>query len=371
MTRIRILYCIDSLVRGGTELQLIGLINRLDHTQYKPYLLTIRSTSKVLIPENCVHLDWNIPKLFSMHGFYHILKLVFWLKKERIDIVQTYFQDSTLLVGVAAWLARVDGRIACFRDMAFWNNNRTQKALNKIYPLMTGYISNAEAVSQHFIKKFCLKADKMKVLPNGIDVKKFKFVKHNKGITDICIVGNMTRQVKRTDLFIKATAIVAREHPDIKWHIIGDGHLKGELESLAEDLGVEDSIIFVGRISNVDQYMESMQLGVLCSDSEGLSNAILEYMLKGVVCIATNVGGNPELVDDGITGCLVEANDHNGIAEKILQLINDSSLYRTLALNARQSIEQKYSWGNCIMEHGEFYRKTLENRLCKKGENRE
>ena len=360
----KILFCIDCLVRGGTELQVIGMIERLDPKKYQPYLLTIRETDKALVPKNCQHLAWQVPKLFSLNGIKQLYKLVAWLKREKVTIVQSYFQDSTLLAGIAAKLAGTKVRVACFRDMAFWNNSKTERALNKVYPLMTGYISNAHAVSQHFAEQFGLNSKKMTVLPNGIDINKFTFIEHGSEITDICIVGNMTRQVKRTDLFIKAAAIVAKSYPQITWHIIGDGHLKAELQQLAKDLAVEQQIKFVGRIADVNAYMESMQLGVLCSDSEGLSNAILEYMLKGVVCVATEVGGTPELISDNVTGCLVKPDDSLMIAEKIIALIEQPDMRQQMAKAARSVIETHYSWVNCLAKHDQYYTDAL---LASKG----
>ena len=172
----------------------------------------------------------------------------------------------------------------------------------------------------------------------------------------------MTRQVKRTDLFISAAAIVAEKYPNINWHIIGDGHLKEGLKSQAEQLDIADKVIFAGRVTNVDQYIEKMQIGVISSDSEGLSNAILEYMLKGSVCIATNVGGNPELIIDEVSGCIVPPNNAEMIASKILYLIESPSKYTELALKARHMIESQYNWNVCVDEHMNYYSNALAKR---------
>lgn len=355
----KILYGIDSLVRGGTELQLVGLISRLDKSKFKPYLLTIKDTDTSLIPEGCIHVNLHIPKIFSFAGVGQILKLAFWLRRERIDIVQSYFQDTTLILGIAAWLASVRTRISCFRDMGFWADGKVEKALKKIYPLMTNYIANASAVGEVFVKQFNLKPEKLLVLPNGIDLEKFPFKEPTENITNVCIVGNMTRKVKRTDLFIKAAAELVYEYPNITWHVIGDGHLRPELEVLAGKLGLAKTMIFVGRIPDVDQYLEKMQIGVISSDSEGLSNAILEYMLKGVVCVATNVGGTPEIILDNETGCLVKPNNYKEIANKVKFLIENKQEYRKMALNARRLAESKYSWTNSVKMHENYYSQLL------------
>lgn len=358
-TPIKILFCIDNLLRGGTELQLIGLIERLDPAKYTPYLLTIRPSDPQLTPKNCHHLAWSVPKLFSVGGLRSLLQLVSWLRSEKIDVVQTFFQDSTLFAGTAAILAQTPARIACFRDLGFWYSKKQALLLKLIYKRMTGFICNADIVRQHFIQLFQLPEHKLHVLRNGIQVDSLAFIDHGQACATIGIVGNMTRQVKRTDLFIKAAAIVHQQYPDRQWHILGDGHLRAELEQLAISLGVHQQIHFAGRIDDVAGYLEKLDAGVICSDSEGLSNALLEYMFKGVAAVATNVGGNPELIDDGKTGLLVPPNDEQALANALLALIEDGSLKQRLAHNARQKVEQEYSWDICLKAHDNFYRSML------------
>lgn len=356
---LKVLYGIDSVVRGGTELQLTGLVERLDNSKFVPYIVTIRETDPSLIPSNCRYIPLAIPKLISFSGIYEIFKLVRFLRKEQIDVVQLYFQDSTLLLGIAAWLARVPVRISCFRDMGFWADGKTERFLKKVYPLMTHYISNARAVGDIFCQQFNLSKKNMHVLPNGIELDRFIFTDHELPIINICIVGNMTREVKRTDLFIKAASELASTYPQIMWHIIGDGHLRPELERLSSDLGVDNVVKFHGRVSNVDEYLNKMHIGVISSDSEGLSNAILEYMLKGVVCVATNVGGTPELISDGETGCLVEKNNAEMIASKIKFLIENPEEYKAIAGKARSLAENNYGWDTCVKKHQDFYMNAM------------
>lgn len=358
---LKILFCIDNLVRGGTELQLIGLIERLDPKKFTPYLLTIRESDSALTPKNCYHLAWDVPKLMNGEGFRAVLRLRKWLRSERIDIVQTFFQDSTVLAGLAAKLAGTPARIACFRDLGFWSNRKQAFLMRLSYRLMTAYISNAEVVKRHFSKNFGVPEEKIRVLPNGIEVEALPFIEHLGPVTDIGIVGNMTRTVKRTDLFIRAAGIVARKHSGITWHIIGEGHMRPRLEELAHECGVGDQVNFVGRIENVSGYLEKLQIGVICSDSEGLSNALLEYMFKGAVPVATEVGGNPELVEHRSTGLLVRPGDPAALAEALLTLIEDQDLRKALADSARKHVEEKYSWQKSLLEHENYYLENLKN----------
>lgn len=356
---VKILYAIDNLLRGGTELQLIGLIERLDPKEYTPYLLTLRASDPALTPSNCKHLAWHVPRLFSFAGAIALIKLIRFLRKEKISIVQTFFQDSTLFAGAAAKFASVPARIACFRDLGFWHNRKQAILLQRIYGGMNGFICNADVVREHFIKHFGIDRHKMQVLRNGIDVTSLPYVDHSQTCAIVGIVGNMTRQVKRTDLFIKAAAIVNKVHPEMRWHIIGDGQMRGELETLAKELQVLDKIHFAGRVSNVASYLEMLDIGVICSDSEGLSNALLEYMFKGVAAVATEVGGNPELIEHERTGLLVPPNNEQALAKAIIRLIENGLLKNHIAQAARQKAETEYSWEKCMAAHHQFYCKLL------------
>jgi L-malate glycosyltransferase len=275
--------------------------------------------------------------------------------------VQCFFQDSTLFGGLAATLARTPVRIACFRDLGFWLSRKQAILLKQIYKRMTAYICNAEIVGRHFEQTFGLEPSKMQLLRNGIEVAQLPFIEHPNPSQHIGIVGNMTRQVKRTDLFIKAAARVAPQHPHIRWHIIGDGDMRPQLEQLAQTLGVLDKLVFAGRVADVAGYLEQLDIGVICSDSEGLSNALLEYQFKGVAAVATHVGGNPELITHQQTGLLVPPDNEQALAAALQQLIENNDLKITLAKAARTKAESEYSWQKALAAHHGFYQQQLAN----------
>lgn len=354
---LKILFCIDALVRGGTELQLTGLIDRLDRTRFQPHLLTIRPSPPELTPRNCPHLAWNVPRLVSPGGIRAAWRLGRWLRHEDFQIVQTFFQDSTLLGGVAARFAGVPTRLACFRDLGFWRTRSQALLLHRVYPLMTGYLCNSRVVQDNFVEHDGLPPDAFQVIHNGIDVQAMPWVDHQGPTRHVGIVGNLTRQVKRTDLFIRAAGLVAGQPgaADVTWHIIGDGQLRGEYEALADKVGIARNTVFTGRIDDVPGYLEKLQVGVMCSDSEGFSNGILEYQLKGCACVATAVGGNTEAVQHEKTGLLVPPDDPEALAEALHRMIADVPLRRRLATQARAVAEADFNWEKCVAEHEAYY----------------
>jgi len=110
------------------------------------------------------------------------------------------------------------------------------------------------------------------------------------------VVANMNRPVKRVDLFSESCRPGGQGDRRCEVLDSGDGHLRNELELLSAQLGLESRVIFWGRRDDVQDILKDIAIGVICSDSEGLSNSIMEYMAAGLPVVATDVGGNPELV---------------------------------------------------------------------------
>ena len=356
---LKILYVIDGLGRGGTELQLTGLIDRLDRQRYSPYLCTLRNVDPGLVPENCPHLVYNVPRLISPAGVTAVWKLSRWLKNQNFGVVQTFFQDATVFGGIAARMAGTPMRLACFRDMGFWRTRKQELILRRVYPLMTGFLANAACVRDHFVAKDGVDRDAVRIIYNGIDLDNLPWVEHKGPTLHIGIVGNLNRRVKRTDLFLRAAGQVGRQHPQITWHVLGEGKYRDEYQALAKSEGIGDRTVFTGNIDGVSKYLSQLQVGVLCSDSEGFSNALLEYMLCGCASIATRVGGNPEAITNGQTGLLVPPDNVEALAWALLKLVVDVPLRRRLAATARERVTTTFGWDRSVAAHESIYESML------------
>ena len=356
---IKVLYCIDSIGRGGTETQLVGLINRLDRRGFAPSLCTLRPSSDYIGEADCPRLELDARRLFSPGGVSRLRVLAAHLREQRIDVVQTFFQDPTLLGIAAARLARVPVRLVSFRDLGFWRTPAQEFLMRRSYPLATGFLANSAAVKHHVCARDRLDPRRVEVIRNGIDVDRHRFVEHPEADVAVGIVGNLNRRVKRADLFLRAAARVADRHPATTWHLIGDGALRPQYERLAADLGIADRTVFAGRIADVPAYLRRLAVGVMCSDSEGFSNAILEYMLAGCAVVATSVGGNLEAVHDGRTGLLVPPGNDVALASALSRLIEERGTRAMLARQARAMAEAEFGWEPCVAAHQEYYRAAL------------
>jgi len=127
--------------------------------------------------------------------------------------------------------------------------------------------------------------------------------------------------------------------------LLGEGPYeeKNKLTALRDELGLSGLVRFAGKVSNVKEYYDMSDIFVLPSISEGLSNALLEAMSSGMAVVASNVGGNKEIIEDKKNGLLFEVGDKQDLAEKLSVLCNDKSLREELGVNARNKILKDYS----------------------------
>jgi glycosyltransferase involved in cell wall biosynthesis len=163
------------------------------------------------------------------------------------------------------------------------------------------------------------------------------------------------RPVKDLEVFVRAAREVADSHPYVTFHIAGEGELRAELEKLIADLKLTDRVLLPGTIQDVPGFLSELDIAVLCSRSEGMSNAILEYMAAGKAIVATAVGGNVQLLEHERHGLLVPAGDSHRLAEAMIRLLDDSVFAIRLARAARQRVEEHYSREAMVRRFEDFY----------------
>ncbi len=371
--KIKILFCIESLARGGTEKQLMLLLDKLDREKFEPHLCCLKQTgidsgqitesNELFNRMNCKKIQLDYTSFKCIKAYTELFKLISYIKKNDIKIIQTFFQDPTIFGVTAGRLSGVRHIIACFRDMGFWYRGITDQKMRFIYHLCSGYIANSKAVRNKFVSLFGLSANKFDVIYNGIDVVNFRDVFDRKKVKSkniiVGIVANLNRRVKRVDVFLKAAAYVRDHNQDIRFVVIGDGGFKEELVLLSKKLRIYDYVDFTGRIDDVRQWLSKIDIGVISSDSEGFSNSILEYMASGIPVVATKVGGNIELVENGKDGFLVPCEDHVSLGEGIIKLANDKKLYSKIQKKALVKIRDSFTLELYIKNYEDYYERLL------------
>ena len=154
----------------------------------------------------------------------------------------------------------------------------------------------------------------------------------------IVLVGNMHSDVKGHPWLIVAAGAITREFPDVRFILVGDGALRKDFEGQVAALGLERHFLFLGRREDVPRVLACCDIAVLPSKAEGLPNAVLEYLAAGLPTVASRVGGNAEIVQDGKSGLLVPPEDSSALAEALLRLLRYPGVAASLGKNGRAHV---------------------------------
>jgi L-malate glycosyltransferase len=155
-------------------------------------------------------------------------------------------------------------------------------------------------------------------IPAGIDGSSY-FPAKSEIVYDLIIVGRLT-EIKRVDIFLRAIEHVSKNIPDIKAAVVGDGPLMQELCSMSDEFGLTERVSFLGHREDINGLLNKSRIFMLTSDSEGLSQAMIQAMLCGLPVVVSNVGDLSELVSNGVNGYLIDEQDPKRFAEAIMKL---------------------------------------------------
>lgn len=368
---VRVCFMIDKLFPAGIELQLLLLIERLDRSKVLPYLCLLDGTdeqSRALEPADCPLIRLGVRHLCRPSTVLAGMRLARWFRRERIDVVHPLFQDSFYFGVPVAKLARVPC-IAGFRvDINYWMTPRDRWMARLLNRWVDGTVANCEACRQAVIAASGARAESVTIIPNGLDLSRFAVraeepLSRNGAAPRVGIVANL-RPVKNIELFIRAASRVVPSHPQLHFEIAGEGESRGPLQSLIESLGLGGRVTLRGTVSDVPAYLQSLDVAVLCSLSEGSPNAIMEYMAAGLPTVVTDVGGNAELVEHEVTGLVVPSNDARQLAGAIDRLLHDRALATRLGKTARERAFTCYSVELQAQQYEQFYRRLVQ-RTCR------
>jgi len=374
--RRKVFYLVDSLNIGGTETQAVELALRLPSERYQVTLgcLLAEGPLRERLKGSAVEVQQFHPRggLDSPGGVYQLARLTACLRRERYDIVHTHDLWSNLMGVPAARLAGVPAIVSSRRDLGHleWYQGKKRHWLRRIQNLSHIVLANATPIRDALIAEDGFAPEKLRVIHNGVDTAKFERAQRDRDRlfpgsqhqTLVVVVGNMHTDVKGHPWLIDAAPMVLREFPQTRFVFAGDGAARPTLEAQVAKLGWQSHFMFLGPRGDIPDILASCDIGVLPSRAEGLSNAVLEYMAAGLPTIASRVGGNIELVEDGVTGILIPPEDSTAIAEALLRLLRDPGLSRQMAEKGQRVAVEKYSFERLIREVDAMYTQLLRRR---------
>jgi sugar transferase (PEP-CTERM/EpsH1 system associated) len=371
-----IAHVIYGLKTGGVENGLVNLINHMPAERYRHVIVCITDYSDFRL-----RIRRGDVECYALHkppgkvpGFY--VKLWTLLRRLRPRIVHTR-NLATLMAQVPAMLAgapiRIHGEHG--RDMGDLDgrNVKYQRIRRLVRPCVHQYIALSKDLERYLIEKIGVSPQRLAQIYNGVDTELFHpsrphrapLPAANLGGTGTIIVGTVGRMqaVKDQVTLVRAFICLLERRTDLRRRlrlvIVGDGALRAPALELVKDAGLLDLAWLPGERADIADILRGLDVFVLPSLAEGISNTILEAMASGVPIVATRVGGNPELVEDGRTGTLVPADDPPAMARAIALYADDAERRAAHGAAGRAAAEARFSLGAMVRAYMGVYDRLL------------
>lgn len=365
---LRVAHVVDVLALAGMEYGVVKLVNRLDRDRFRSIIVCMRhqreDVGSLLARDVAVFEMKKAPgRNWSVIG-----RLAALFREQGIDVVHSHNWSTFLYSVCAARLARVP--IVIHGEHGKDDTLRHPKRLLGSRLLAMG-VDRVCAVSrdlaEEVVRDWKVSPDRVRWIPNGVDLEAFggddrsEALRGEVGLApgDHVIVNTGGfRAVKDHTTLLRAFASIHRAEPRARLLLIGQGSAenpRGGLDREAEALGVGAAVRFAGVRHDIPRLLRTCDVYVNSSRYEGMSNTILEAMAAGRPVVATAVGGNPDLVSDGITGYLVPPSDPEAMARRVLELLNDESLRKRMGTAARARMEAVHSMPGMVRAYAELY----------------
>jgi len=327
--RPNIFLMINSFGTGGSERQFAILAKTLDPEMMQVGLGCLRKTGPFLEGLGEV-AEFDVGgSFFSFRAHRARRALARHLRAGKFQIAHAFDFYSNMMMIPVAKIARVSIVIGSHRQLGNFFTPRQFLAQDIVFRLCDRVVCNSQAAADQLVSRR-LPAHKAVVIPNGLSNEAFADAEPAlppaPGVLRIGMIARMNYSVKNYPAFLAAAARLAPKYPKLEFLLVGDGPLRPGLEVMARELGLGEKAKFLGDRRDIRALLAAMDISVLTSRSESLSNAIMESMAAGVPVVATRVGGNPELVRDGETGFLVSPGKEEELVTALDRLLAQSSL---------------------------------------------
>ena len=364
--KIKIAHLIYGLKYGGAEKLLIPFTTQLNKEKFETIVIALYLGGPVLEKLRKESVKVYLIREDAKFGIFDFFKLISILKKEKVDIIHTHLFLADFWGGLASRLCRGSLHITTTHGF-FLSDDRIYNFKQRLRVILPKYIiAVSKKDADTCINRLGVAEEKIRVIYNGIEIKEPPPRPNQKLKKDLCIdndkvilnVGSL-EEIKGHIYLLKAAEELLKARKDIVFLIIGDGSLRDELQKFIDERKLNNYVKLLGLKDNVDDYLSICDIFLSTSLSEGLSLSILEAMALGKCVIATNVGGNPEIIDNNINGILVPPKDPLKIAQALNTLLENDPLRKELGENARSKVKKYFNQETMIKRLEDFYIEKL------------
>ena len=350
-----ILFLIDFLhIFSGTERHLFELVTNIDRKRFKPFVVTFQGSPafKKKLEQNDIPVKiLNMRKIYGRRQLAMFFKLNEFIQREGIKILQTFHTNPDIYGTMLARFARIPVVISSRRDMGLGRNRRNVWCYKLLNRYVDRIICVSEKVKQFVIADEGVSGDKITVVYNGIETKKLdlpvdvararKKLSIPDGVPVMGMLANFN-PVKGHRYCLDAAVIIKKTMPDVHLVMAGEGPVLEQTRQKAVQLGLERCTRFIGYTEAIAEALSVMDVVVSPSCSEGFSNTILEALYMSKPVVATDVGGNAEVIRNGQTGILIPPKNADAIARWVSAMFADKDKARMLGNNGSRLVREKF-----------------------------
>lgn len=359
----RVMIVIGQLSRGGAERQVHELATRLDRSRYLPVVVTFEPGGHYQPLLESAGVEVVVLDKRGWREATAPTRLATLMRRRRVDIVHAFLFPANWRAVLAARMARVRGLVCAVRSTGLWMTTR-HRLMDRMTLRCAGVVVvNAPAVRDDVLLRVGVDPTRVRVIMNGVDTGLFhpggsklrgEWEGDGGGQPIIGFVGSL-RQAKDPILFIGLARRVAARVPTARFVLVGDGPLRSRLEALCRDGELSGRVVFAGERGDIPEVLRAIDVIAVTSEREGCCNVILEAMATGVPIAATAVGGNPDLVTDGVNGRLFPYGDAEAGAEAVISMLPGGEVRRRISAAGLARARADFSVETMVMTTESLY----------------
>ena len=367
-----IIWMIDSLGPGGAEQLMPSILKNLKQAGFNVRIcaLQIRAGNPIASELERLGLPVDLVPILNLRQPFNLFHILRYLRLHRPQLLHTQLEFADILGTVAAKILGIPSVSTVHTLDAFPEKKSAWGRMKLRWFLLGKYCNCVIAVSEktrlHYLQSGRLHQDKVITLYNGVDISRFKNTDASQiGKTKqalrlpldskVIITVAVLREPKGIQFMIEALPAILEQFPDVHYLIVGDGEYGAALSDLATVLDIKNHVTFAGHRTDIPDLLACCDIFVLPTLKDALPTVLIEALAAERPIVASDVGGVPEIIENGVNGLLVAPGDPSQLADACLQLLKDNELISQIVLAGNKTVWQRFNIDSQIEQLSGMY----------------
>lgn len=359
-----VLYLVGSFQTGGTESQLVEILRRLDRSRFRPCVVCLERRGGLLAEVERLGVpvhEMRLGSLLAPRAWRALDRAASWARAREVRIIQGFLFHGGLYGALLKRRCPGTRLVVCEQSIHGFDARKHHLGRLVYYRETDVITANCEAVRRAVVARDGIGAARVRVVYGGVDTDRFAPRPRPAGAGPGPVVGFVGRlhPDKGPLLLASAAPRILAGAPGSRIVFVGDGPLRGEIEAAVRGTGAGGRVELLGDRRDVPELLAGMDLLVLPSAAEGFANAALEGQASGLPVVASDAGGNPEIVADGETGRIFPAGDADRLAACVVEILRDAAAARRMGEAGRRRVERLFPLAEMVRRHERLYDELL------------